>query len=572
MALKSRGYCLLAEKIPHLKSCWACQARLPGFADMKALQRPVGELLLSALKSSPLLRCGVCQPKSAVNPSLGAWRQHPCCRHLRLTHPAPSRIERFFSGKGVKKGRALTLGKSSLPIGLKRLLPVLLVSCLCVTGCTLVKETLALPDKAVQSVARSWIESEKIDPVELQSQLIRFSDHYLEIMNSAASRLRIQNEQQPERRGLLRRQIVIINDVLAIATGSNAYANLLDMVILATLNRSNAEYAMSKRYGESAKLLVTAARDAEKQIWRIAEATLPQAQVDELRSNIQNWLNQQGEGYNRREVGTLGLSSEIAKLYKTSRPDQSSVFSLLTIDPFAGLDPATRELANTRLFAERGLFLTRHMPTLLSLETELLAIQSLEIPKLDGLLASIDQLALAADRFSLVSAQLPSVIGTEREHLVQALDQQRPGLISLAAQTEKALIAGHLMSAATTHTLQSFRDIVQQLQSTSDPNAEAFKIGDYTAMATELNQAAEQLTQLLKVVGDTLAQERFDALAQKVEFVSQQVENHARETVDYAFKRLLVLGLLLMGGGCLMFLITYVCYRRLKLRYFVSRP
>ncbi len=32
----------------------------------------------------------------------------------------------------------------------------------------------------------------------------------------------------------------------------------------------------------------------------------------------------------------------------------SSVFNLLAIDPLAGLDPATRELANTRLFAERG--------------------------------------------------------------------------------------------------------------------------------------------------------------------------------------------------------------------------
>ncbi len=450
---------------------------------------------------------------------------------------------------------------------IKRLWLTTLVICACCAGCTVIKGALELPDKAIQSLSSSLADGEKADPVELQSQLIRFSDRYLETMYSAFRQLRRDGEQQSERRRFLRKRIIILNDVLAIATGTNAYANLLDMIVLVTLNRNNAEYSVSNSFDESAKPLLMAARDSEKEIWRIAEASLKREQIDELRNNIDAWLGQYGSGRARRDVGTLGLSGEIAKMHKTGRSDTSSVFNLLTIDPFAGLDPATRELANTRLFAERGLFLTRHMPALLSLETELLAIRSFEIPQLDSLLASISQLSAAAERFSQVSEQLPSVMSSEREQIVKALDLQRPGLISLAAQTEKALNAGQFMSEATNATLQTFQAVVQQLVSSSDPKSKPFEIGEYTAMAVELNNAAQQLTKLLEVLSDTLNQEQINALSEKVELLSQRAESSGKQVVDYAFGRILWLGIILIIFCCLMFLSTYYCYCRLKKRY-----
>ena len=98
---------------------------------------------------------------------------------------------------------------------------------------------------------------------------------------------------------------------------------------------------------------------------------------------------------------------------RSSRPGiTSSVFNLLAIDPLAGLDPATRELANTRLFAERGMFLARHMPTLVRWETELLVIQTAEMPQMEKLLANTTQLSESADRFSLTAEQLPGLISS----------------------------------------------------------------------------------------------------------------------------------------------------------------
>ena len=241
-------------------------------------------------------------------------------------------------------------------------LAVIILGLLC-SSCSLIKGTLELPDKAIQTFVTSVGEPGKTDPVELQSQLIRFSDHYINAMNSASEMLRKNGDDHPEQRTLLIRRIAVINDVLSIATGSNSYANLLDMIILVSFNLDQVDYWMPKRYGDSAKPLLTAALESEKEIWRIAEMALKKEQIEELRNAIRAWREQYPDGRTPLEVGSLGFASEIARMHKSNQSDESSVFNLLMIDPFAGLDPATIELANTRLFAERGLFLTRHLPT-----------------------------------------------------------------------------------------------------------------------------------------------------------------------------------------------------------------
>lgn len=439
------------------------------------------------------------------------------------------------------------------------------------SGCSLVKSTMALPDKAIQSLFDSAGvgEKEAADPVELQSQLLRFSDHYLDALNSGTAKLRKEGNERIEPRTVLRRRIAITNDVLSIATGSNIYANLLDMVILVSLNFNNASYWMPKRYGDTAEPLLTAAQDSEKEIWRIAETALSHEQIEELRHGIEDWRKQHLEGRAPRDIGGLGFSTEIAKMNKASRPENTSVFNLLMIDPFAGLDPATMELANTRLFAERGLFLTRHMPTLLHLEAELLAIQSTEIPQVENLLANINQLSASVERFSQLSEQMPTFISAERAQIVQALDTQRPGLISLAEQTEKALSAGQFMSDATHTTLRTFQDVVKQLKdSPSDPNSEPFKIADYTAAASQISIAAEHLTAFLAAFDKTISPEHLGAFTERMDLLNQQAQASGKAIVDYAFKKLLFLGVILMLLGSIIVLVTILIYWRLKKRLF----
>jgi hypothetical protein len=131
---------------------------------------------------------------------------------------------------------------------------LLLAIALSAGGCSLIKNTLELPENGIRSLFSLNQQSNAPDPVELQSQLLRFADNYIDAINLGSRGLRQENGQPPERLTLLRRRIAVTNDVLGIATGANTYANLLDMAILVTLNRMNVgNFWIPKRYGESAK-------------------------------------------------------------------------------------------------------------------------------------------------------------------------------------------------------------------------------------------------------------------------------------------------------------------------------
>jgi hypothetical protein len=457
--------------------------------------------------------------------------------------------------------------------GAHRWLPkvvLLLALTLGVSACSLLKSTLELPEKGLRSLLPLNQGIDEADPVELQSQLLRFADNYIDAISLASRGLRQANGQRPERLTSLRRRIAVTNDVLGIATAANTYANLLDMVILVSLNRMTvADFWIPQRYGESAKSLLIASQEAEKEIWRIAAMTLKPEQLAELRTAIQAWHDRNPNVRSPRDIGALGFASDVARMNRISRPGiTSSVFNLLTIDPLAGLDPATRELANTRLFAERGMFLARHMPTLIRWETELLVIQTAEMPQMVELLANTTQLSKAADRFSQTAERLPGLISAEREQIVQALDKQQPGLTSLAAQIEKALDAGKLMSNGTTATLKSFQDVLRQLDARpSNPNSEPFRINDYTAAAAQINATTQNLVKLLQTFDQALAPGKLDVLSTQVDALTRQTQASGKELVDYTFRKTLFLGLILIGSACGMVLVSALAFWRLKKKF-----
>ncbi|WP_036248476.1 hypothetical protein [Methylobacter sp. BBA5.1] len=442
--------------------------------------------------------------------------------------------------------------QSSCP-GAHRWLPkvvLLLVLALSAGGCNLLRSTLELPEKGIRSLFSLNQENGAADPIELQSQLLRFANNAIGALNLASGKLQHEDNQLSRRRIILMRRITTTNDILAIATGDNAYVNLLDMVIFASLNRMNVEdHWMPTFYGESARPYLHASQEVEKEIWRIAATILKKEQLSELRASIRAWHEQHPDARSPRDLGSLGFASEIARMKREPQPGiTSSVFDLLSIDPFADLDPATRELADTRLFAERGMFLARHMPTLIRWETELLVIQTAEMPQTEKLLANTAQLSESADRFSRTTERLPDFISGERRQLVQALDEQQPGLTHLAAQTERALDAGKQMSDASNAALKSFQDVLLQLRTwPSNPNKEPFRISDYTAAAAQINVAAQELARLLQTFEQTLAP--------------------GKELVDYTLRQTLFFGLMLMGSACLMVLASAVVFWRLKKKF-----
>jgi hypothetical protein len=233
------------------------------------------------------------------------------------------------------------------------------------------------------------------------------------------------------------------------------------------------------------------------------------------------------------------------------------------LDPLSGLDPATRELAQTRLFAERALFIAHWMPNLLRWEMELFTLKTVELPQLQQLLTNSTQLAAAVDRFSQVAAQFPALLSTERERLLGALREQQTGLSALAREVQHMLATGGQMADSTNLTLKTFQEVMARFNSDpQDPNAEPFRIREYTDAAAQIHATTTELVVLLQALDGLAGSPHLAQISAQFGSLTQQAKTSGREVVDYAFHKALLLVLL----GCAAVLATALGYRLLTVR------
>src|SRR5262245_47609351 len=217
------------------------------------------------------------------------------------------------------------------------------------------------------------------DPVDLQEQLIRSADIFLAGVTTAADKLR-RDGAPVSQVDLLTQKISYTTTILTLVTGPNAVTNLLDMVVLITRSRMLVEaYWLPGVYSESARPFLDICQEVETQLWHIATPLLTTAQQEELRQTIQTLHQQDKDPPILVPVQALNFVTAVARVGQKKRSQPSSVFSLLMLDPLSGLDPATRELAETRLFAERALLIAQRMHDLLRWEMELFTLKTAEM-------------------------------------------------------------------------------------------------------------------------------------------------------------------------------------------------
>jgi hypothetical protein len=227
------------------------------------------------------------------------------------------------------------------------------------------------------------------------------------------------------------------------------------------------------------------------------------------------------------------------------------VFGLLMLDPLAGMDPAVREIAQTRLLAERALYVSQKMPTLLRWQTELLTLNAVEMPAVQQVVSNSTQIAASVERFAAVAEKLPEQVSTERAEILKALQSQEKDLASL-------MVSGTEMSISLNTTLTTFDALMKRFgvgeTNSTGPaptNAEPFRIQDYTQTAAQLEATAKQLTELLVTLDQTLSSTNLAKLTAQVGPVVQQAQASGKEVVDYTFWR----GVLLVAVALLAALI-----------------
>ncbi len=236
---------------------------------------------------------------------------------------------------------------------------------------------------------------------------------------------------------------------------------------------------------------------------------------------------------------------------ESARP--GSVWSMVGLDPTVGLDPAVREVTQTRLFAERALYMVQRMPFLVRWQVELLTDNLLNEQHIAGMLTntaslteSIDRLSRATESASATAALLPDRVTAERKAILEALEAQGTRLRELCVEINRTLVSGEAMSSSLNTTLTTFDALMKRFGVGEPAPADAsspadaatgppFNILDYAHTAEQIAEMARQLDRLIQESGKILDSPALDRRVAELDTLAARARADTKSVLNHAF-------------------------------------
>ena len=377
----------------------------------------------------------------------------------------------------------------------------------------------------------------------MQSQTMAFASRYIASMADTYSDIQM-NSTTPEAQLIaLRRKIVAAYGAIGCAAEFNPFVGLMDMAMMVTLSREIAEKPWNAEvFGpENAAKIVSVLKRQEADVWSLVTPYLTSAQVAELHGICEQW---QREHPDLEYAINVGLA-DLAQAYeaKAQGPAVGSVLGLVGLDPFGGLDPALREVQQSRVLAERVSFELRHMPMLLSWQANSLYLQMLATAQAKQFLADTTRLAGSTTRFSESSGELIEV----SSRFADTLERFR---VQLPEQQEKLIEQLNQLIAK-----QGEAALKQATTQVSLQRDETIKLLD-AAIAVQREAALnEATTQVALQRDETISQVNTTLIAQQ-KLMAEHLQNTMDRLIDRLYERARWL-VLIAAGSILVVLLIY---------------
>jgi hypothetical protein len=433
-----------------------------------------------------------------------------------------------------------------------RALLVLLAFATLLSGCAVTNRLFR--DRAAEERAAALLQ--------LQLAVMRFADEYTVRVTERVGVFQQSTDDPGERLASQSWLVSQATSAFTIATGPNPEINAIDMLVFATLSRMVIEDRwVGDLFGPRAEGLLATHKGLEDRAWNFAPMLLSEAQVIELRSDIEAWHR---KNPNLRAVPFIhfedfAISNSAAPAGTAS---SSSLFSFLGIDPLSNLDPAVRELAQTRQLAERAVYYGQRAPQLISMEAQRLAFEMALTPESAVLLENIDRVGGAAQTASTLAADLPRLFAEERsaaiEQLTGILDERQGQLQALVVELRSTLEAGGTTSDSVRETIAALDVLMARFgrpaSATARSESRPFDVTEYTEALRVMGETAQQLQVLLGQ-----AEGKMPALNQASEHATGQLVS----LVDHVYWRLLQLILVAVAAG----VVGALGYRAVARRY-----
>ncbi len=423
---------------------------------------------------------------------------------------------------------------------------------LSLTGCSFLRMNSSPQKVHVSSIQLTNPASGPVTFTVLQQQVMRFADTYAATVAQACDEISATATNNTDvRLTALRWKLGQATSAYTDATGQNPAINALDMLVLVSMARIVVEGYGVQTYGDTILPLLDAQRRLETNVWTMAGGVLRPTQQKELRDLIEEWRQKNPNQHYIGQIRFREFVTALGKMPSQAATAPTSLFSLLYLDPLAGLDPTAAAIEETRELGERAMYYTQRMPSLLSWQTEVLTYQIAAQPSSQQVLNDASRLAAAADVFAKTAQQLPQLINDQRQAAIQQVldgltaqgNKSRELLTDTRSTLNSASEAATNINAAIL-SLTAFVQYVTQTNTTpsSTTNNHPFNVLDYGTAATQIGAAANNLNALLVSVNQATPQ---------IEKLGQQTKTDADDVVRHAFGYALVLILILLAGSVL---------------------
>jgi hypothetical protein len=191
---------------------------------------------------------------------------------------------------------------------------------------------------------------------QLQARSMRFADEYVGRVIEETAKFTSTIE-DPEVRYLIAGwRLSQANAAYANASGPSPVVNALDLVTLATLSRMVVEDSLLPLYPDTGRQLLETHRDLEKTAWTLCDEFLTPGQIADFHSILDEWRAQHPKVSSVAFIHFLDFARQIGRPRPGEAERSGGLFAMLGLDPLAGLDPAVREIEQTRARAERTIY------------------------------------------------------------------------------------------------------------------------------------------------------------------------------------------------------------------------
>jgi hypothetical protein len=402
---------------------------------------------------------------------------------------------------------------------------------------------------------------EELSIEELQSHLMGFADDFSLAMMHSATMLEAV-AQTPEERSRIRQwKLSHINAAMVLAAGPNPPINLVDLAGMATLGRQAFEHDWVPVFGERANQMVEVHKRYEKEIWELVERILKPEPLQQLREIIAEWVETHPE---KRFGAFVGLSDYAKARYQSPERVRTqsggNLLTLFSIDPMAKLDPAMRQLEQTRYFAERSMFYAQRLPSIVRLQMELLLSEFGAAPEVQRALKNVNEFREVAQHFNQIMERLPERVGSEQRKVMDDLFGRKE-LKDKLGDFAITFTAAKSMAESVEQASRSIATLTAQFGKTNE-NRRPFDVMDYAVAAEKIDQTAGHLASTLDSLDRVVRSPGWAERVSDVSAVMGRTEEASQRLIDRAFR----LGLLLVGA-----VLAAALIYRFVARYAVSR-